>query len=99
MQPTPQKLKGAKGGHPNHAHALFYCTATSDAAGSLVPDEVDVVLSAQCLDQLLVVGLVAVLSKDAQLGLTLGRERQQGVQGNRAACRHTANVSCPSPNC
>jgi hypothetical protein len=36
------------------------------------------VLSAQGLDQLLVVGLVAVLSQDAQLALTLqGSSRQQ----------------------
>jgi hypothetical protein len=34
-------------------------------------DEVDVVLAAQRLDELLVVRLVAVLSKDAQLSLTL----------------------------
>ncbi|GIL59634.1 hypothetical protein Vafri_14369, partial [Volvox africanus] len=34
-------------------------------------NQVDIVLSAQRLDQLLVIGLVAVLSQDAQLSLTL----------------------------
>ena len=53
------------------SHPVTYAAPLAQLLVLRDGDEVHVVLSAQGLNQLLVVGLVAVLSQQAQLGLAL----------------------------